>query len=89
MSVKNSNDTIGNRTRDLPTCSAVRQPNAPRRTPRLLHTGSKVVKVAKTTVYMSVVPKLRIRGAMPPEPHTFTEDVCNETRVTLLFYPCR
>jgi hypothetical protein len=27
--MKNSNGTIGNRTRDLPTCSAVPQPNAP------------------------------------------------------------
>jgi hypothetical protein len=26
MSMKNSNDTIGNRTRDLPTCTAVPQP---------------------------------------------------------------
>jgi hypothetical protein len=26
MSMKNSNDTIGNRTRDLPACSAVPQP---------------------------------------------------------------
>jgi len=26
--MKNSNDTIGNRTRDLPTCSAVPQPTA-------------------------------------------------------------
>ena len=31
MSMKNSNDTIGNRTRDLPTCSAVPQPTAPLR----------------------------------------------------------
>ena len=31
MSMKNSNDTIGNRTRDLPACSAVSQPTA---TPR-------------------------------------------------------
>jgi hypothetical protein len=31
MSVKNSNDTIGNRTRDPPACSAVRQPTAPPR----------------------------------------------------------
>ena len=28
MSMKNSSDTIGNRTRDLPTCSAVPQPTA-------------------------------------------------------------
>ena len=34
--MKNSNDTIGNRTRDLPNCSAVPQPTAPPRTPRLL-----------------------------------------------------
>ena len=31
MSMKNSNDTIGNRTRDLPVCSAVPQPTALRR----------------------------------------------------------
>src|SRR5215469_11764663 len=30
MSMKNSNDTIGNRTRDLPTCSAVQQTAPPR-----------------------------------------------------------
>jgi len=33
MSMKNSNDTIGNRTRDLPACSAVPQPTAPQRAP--------------------------------------------------------
>ena len=31
MSMKNSNDTIGNRTRDLPACSAVPQPTEPPR----------------------------------------------------------
>ena len=31
--MKNSNDTIGNRTRDLPTCSAVPQPTALPRAP--------------------------------------------------------
>jgi len=31
MSIKNSNDTIGNRTRDLPACSAVPQQTAPPR----------------------------------------------------------
>jgi hypothetical protein len=29
MPIKNSNDTIGNKTRDLPVCSAVPQPAAP------------------------------------------------------------
>jgi len=31
--MKNANDTIGNRTRDLPACSKVPQPTAPQRTP--------------------------------------------------------
>ena len=33
MSLKNSYDTIGNRTRDLPTISAVPQPTVPPRAP--------------------------------------------------------
>ena len=33
MSMKNSSDTIRNRTRNLPACSAVPQPNAPPRAP--------------------------------------------------------
>jgi len=33
MSMKNSNDTIGNRTRDLPTCRSVPQPTASPRAP--------------------------------------------------------
>jgi len=34
--MKNSNDTIGNRTRDLPACSAVPQPTVPPRARCLL-----------------------------------------------------
>jgi len=33
MPMKNSNDTIGNRTCDLPACSTVPQPTAPLRAP--------------------------------------------------------
>ena len=33
MSMKKSSDAIGNRTRDLPACSAVPQPTAPPRAP--------------------------------------------------------
>jgi len=36
MSMKNSNDTIGNRTRDLPACSAVPQPTESPRARKLL-----------------------------------------------------
>jgi hypothetical protein len=35
ISIKNSNDTIGNRTRDLPACSAVPQPTEPPRAPQI------------------------------------------------------
>jgi hypothetical protein len=35
MSIKKSNETIGNGTRDLPACSAVPQPTAPPRAPML------------------------------------------------------
>ena len=34
MLMKNSSDTIGNRTRNLPACSAAPQPTVPPRTPR-------------------------------------------------------
>jgi len=36
--MKNSSNTIGNRTRDLPACSAVPQPTAPPRAPLQLYT---------------------------------------------------
>ena len=36
MSMKNSNDNIGNRSSDLPTCSAVPQPTALRRVPSII-----------------------------------------------------
>jgi hypothetical protein len=35
MSMKNSNGNIGNRTRDLPACSAVTQPNVPSRAKKI------------------------------------------------------
>jgi hypothetical protein len=39
MSMKNSNDTIGNRTRDLPACSAVPQSTAPSLQCLYMHSG--------------------------------------------------
>jgi hypothetical protein len=36
--MKNSNETIGNRTRDLPNCGAVPQPTAPPRVTKLNET---------------------------------------------------
>jgi len=40
MSLKNSNDTIGNQTRDLPACSPVPQPTAPPRGPLKMLTAA-------------------------------------------------
>jgi hypothetical protein len=40
MSMKNFNDAIGNRIHDVPTCSALPQPTAPPRAPRLWGTAS-------------------------------------------------
>ena len=40
--MKNSNDTIGNRTRDLPACSAVPQPTAPTSIPQPDYRGGGV-----------------------------------------------
>jgi len=45
--MKNSNDTIGNRTRDLPACSAVPQPNVPPRAPTCRNTRRIVVGVSQ------------------------------------------
>ena len=43
MSMKNSSDNIGNRTRDLPACSAVPQPTVP---PRASHLHKYEMKIA-------------------------------------------
>ena len=48
MSMKNSNETIGNRTRDLPNCSAVPQPTALR---RALNTYKLITKFQYKIVY--------------------------------------
>ena len=50
MSMKNSNDTIGNRTRDIPACSAVPEPTAPPRAPTQ-HT----VMAPKSQLYYSIL----------------------------------
>jgi hypothetical protein len=42
MSMKNSSDTIGNRTRNLPACSAVPQPTVPLRTAQKINIWGKI-----------------------------------------------
>jgi len=45
MSMKNSNDTIGNRTRDSQACSLVPQPSAPTRAPSKKHDQSRSIRI--------------------------------------------
>ena len=45
MSMKNSNDTVGNRTIDIWTCSAVPQPTVPPRAPPTTHTYTHNTKI--------------------------------------------
>jgi len=45
--MKNSSDTIGNRTRDLLTCSAVPQPTAPPRDPFIYGTHEIFSEIAR------------------------------------------
>ena len=69
MSMKNSSDTIGNRTRDLPTCSAVPQPTAPPRAPNTVHSvGHNPVLVifSKSTITTRMK---RITGTNGPSYH--------------------
>jgi hypothetical protein len=52
MSLKKSNDTIGNRTLDLPACIPVPQPTAPPRTPYDVKTAANFSK--KINVFQSI-----------------------------------
>ena len=56
MSLKNSNDTIGNRTRHLPACSALSQPTAPPRA------SPPLVPRLKERVQLYVYSPLGLRG---------------------------
>jgi hypothetical protein len=54
--MKNPNDTIGNRTRDLPACSAVLQPNTPPRAPQFYGCDDKMqVERTATVISMTVI----------------------------------
>jgi hypothetical protein len=54
MSMKNSNDTIGNRTCGLPTCSAVPQPTALLRASHLVYITVKIITGQNRNVLIGV-----------------------------------
>jgi len=56
--MKNSNDTIGDRIRDLPVCSAVPQPTAPPRAPcRLLKEGTNTTHTYRSSSQYIIIYK--------------------------------
>jgi len=58
MSKKNSIDTIGNQTRDLPACSAVPQPTAPPRAPANENTDFKLHNIMMWTHFQLHIPSV-------------------------------
>ena len=62
--MKNSYDTIGNRTRDLPACCAVHQPTAPPRTParRRELKRKKVQKAKRENMEESLIKKMQLNA---------------------------
>ena len=56
--MKKSNDTIGNRTRDLPTCSIVPQPTALPRAPHV-----KLYQIQKPFLYFGATKKAYNKGS--------------------------
>jgi len=58
MSMKKSNDTIGNRTRDLPTCSPVPQPTALPRAPQYCRYGNVIL----VTINLQTKANIKIQG---------------------------
>jgi len=65
MSMKNFNDTIGNRTRDLPACSAVPQPTAPPRTQMKNVAANFGVKPAKSDFARTLFNGLPLKPFIP------------------------
>jgi hypothetical protein len=54
MSMKNSSDTIGNRTPDLPVCSAVPQPTAPPHAPKCVNTNTNFMKCSCRNFFLTL-----------------------------------
>jgi hypothetical protein len=57
--MKNSNNTIGNRTRDLPACTAVPQPTAQPRVPLIIKTSWLIRTKDIICIYFKLKQKLR------------------------------
>ena len=63
--MKNSSDTIGNRTRDLLTCSAVPQPTAPPRSPIPKSRGSKKTCIVRDLSFTTSLIEAALSNTKP------------------------
>ena len=68
--MKNSSDTIGNRTRDLPTCSAVPKPIAPPSAPETCRRGRNYEVCANVDFVNEAQIYLRSSHVMPARSNT-------------------
>jgi hypothetical protein len=74
MSMKKSSDTIGNRTRDLPACSAMPQPTAPLHAPHSPYPLNKIQ-------FMTNMKRLLLQGQDAPSSGSLQEQwSTNQTR---------
>jgi hypothetical protein len=75
--MKNSNDTVGNRTRDLLACSAVPQPTAPPRPPQLTNIFTNIgdLKAVKKKLLIQLTDCVHLQPNLP----------CSSSVLTLKF----
>jgi hypothetical protein len=85
MSIRNSSDTIGNRTRDLPACSTVPQPTAP---PRNWHVVS--LKLGHDHIPPNFIFQVTVtRSFEATQDELITASLNKQHRSTLMFcWPC-
>ena len=80
MSIKNSNDTIGNRTRELLACSAVPQPTAPPRVPIHIQGGAE-----PTDTFQMVIDNIWKQGKISETVYKYSKYAIYYPQITSLF----
>ena len=69
--MKDSNDTIGNRTRDLLTCSAVPQPTAPPRSPYIYINMVIIAQPLNMQSMTNTLMNINVAMALPPKQRSY------------------
>jgi hypothetical protein len=92
MSMKNSNDTIGNRTSDLPACSTVPQPTTPQRTAPYLKLYKNFGILFSTENFVSIFISTLLQTRLPLHlcrsvAHTFVIDKLKQLHRSNNKYP--